>query len=325
MTSKPKQRQRLKEEFDQEVRSGKKTLPEESSARILEALHVKITERSASPSRLPVQMPLFRWSAAAVVLLLAGFLWRSNQHSTATKALPANMARVRRTNNGSHELNLLLPDGSTVVLSPGSAVSYYPAFEPGRRDIYLSGKALFDVRSEAKRPFTVYAGDVNTTVLGTRFIVDALAPEKVNVHLLEGKVVVRAADKRLAMQEVYLAPGQQFELDKQRRQYAVSVYHDSPVTAVVPKKKVSPAVISHPINTSILEFNQEPLPHVLAGIGRKYGVVFRLNGHGFNTKLVTGKFLPSDSLSSVLSMLGSINNLSFTESDDTIVVAAAHP
>ena len=126
------------------------------------------------------------------------------------------------------------------------------------------------------------------------------------------------------MRDVYLLPGQEFVLDQERRQYAVSNYVDSPM-AVTQKKALTPAVASTPIDTSILEFNQEPLPHVLAGIGRKYGVVFRLNGHGFNTKLVTGKFLPSDSLSSVLSMLGSINNLSFTESDDTIVVAAARP
>ncbi|HEY4285586.1 MAG TPA: FecR domain-containing protein [Puia sp.] len=324
MRSKHIQRQRLKKEFDQEVRSGKKTLPEESSARILEALHVKIAERSGSTSPLPLRISLFRWSAAAVVLLLAGFLWRGYHHTTAATAVPASTARIRRTNNSSRELSLLLPDGSTVVLSPGSTVSYYPGFEPGHRHIDLSGKALFDVKADAKRPFIVYAGDVNTTVLGTRFIVDALAPEKINVHLLEGKVVVRA-DKGLAMREVYLSPGQQFELDRQRRQYAVSAYHDSSVAAVVPKKKVSPAVISFPTNTSILEFNQEPLPHVLASIGRRYGVDFRLNGRGFNTILVTGRFLPSDSLSSVLSMLGSINKLSFKETGDTIVVAAAHP
>jgi len=325
MTSKHIQRQRLKEEFDQELRSGKKTLPEESSARLLEALHVKIAERSGNVRRLPLRVPLFRWAAAAVVLLLAGSLWRGYHHKAVVSSPVVNMAAVRRTNKGPRELSLSLPDGSSVVLSPGSSVSYYPAFEPGQRNIYLSGKALFDVKAEADRPFTVYAGNVNTTVLGTRFIVNALTPEKVNVHLLEGKVVVRAADKGLAIREVYLAPGQQFEFDKRRHSFAVSAYHDSIVTAAVPKKKVSPAVISHPTNTSILEFNQEPLSHVLASIGRKYGVVFRLNGHGFNTRLVTGKFLPSDSLSSVLSMLGSINKLSFTESGDTIVVAAAHP
>ncbi|WP_431217800.1 DUF4974 domain-containing protein [Puia sp. P3] len=77
--------------------------------------------------------------------------------------------------------------------------------------------------------------------------------------------------------------------------------------------------------TSILEFNQEPLPRVLAIIGQKYRVTFRLDGHGFSNMLVTGKFMPSDPLPSVLSMLGSINRLSFTEADDTIVVARSRP
>jgi len=331
--SKNTERKRLKEEFDHEVASGKKTLPEESSARILEALHVTIAERAAnaasaggtaSSNRFPLRMPWLRWSAAALVLLLAGSLWRGYHYTRAVTSLSVNTTQIKRTNDGPRELSLSLPDGSTVILSSGSTLSYAPAFEPSHRNIYLSGKALFDVRTDARRPFTVYAGDVNTTVLGTRFIVNALTPGKVNVHLLEGKVVVRTADKGVAMREVYLAPGQQFELDRQRHQYAVSAYHDSTIAAA-PKKKVSPAVISVPTNTSILEFKQEPLPHVLASIGRKYGVVFRLNGRGFNTILVTGKFLPSDSLSSVLSMLGSINKLSFTEMGDTIVVAAARP
>jgi ferric-dicitrate binding protein FerR (iron transport regulator) len=334
--SKNTERKRLKEEFDHEVASGKKTLPEESSARILQALHETIAERAAnaagsaiaersgSSGRLPLRTPWLRWSAAALVLLLAGSLWRGYHHTPAVTALSVNTAQVKRTNDGPRELSLSLPDGSAVILSPASTLSYAPAFEPGNRNIYLSGKALFDVRADARRPFTVYAGDVNTTVLGTRFIVNALLPGKVNVHLLEGKVVVRTADKGVAMREVYLAPGQQFELDRQRHQYAVSTYHDSAIVAA-PKKRNSPAVISVPTNTAILEFKQEPLPHVLAAIGCKYGVVFRLNGRGFNTILVTGKFLPSDSLSSVLSMLGTINKLSFTETGDTIVVAAARP
>jgi len=323
------EKQRLKEEFEEEVASGRKVLPEETSAQLLSQIHDRIAARAEATASSGGRVVLlrkawFRWVAAAVVVLLVGSLWKLHrvEPSTETPRASAPLAEVVRTNSGERDSSLVLSDGSSVILSPGSSIRYYPSFERQRRNIFLAGKALFDVKSDPARPFTVYTGDINTTVLGTRFVVNTLAPEKMQVRLLQGKVMVWSSDKRFAFREVCLEPGQQFTLDRQQHQYAVSSYQDN-ATAAIPKRKISPAGARSP--TSILEFNQEPLPHVLTAIGHKYGVVFRLDGHGFGSMLVTGKFLPSDPLPSVLSMLGSINKLSFTETDDTIVVAKARP
>jgi len=322
------EQQRLRKEFEEAAASGRKVLPEETSARLLAAIHDKIGERAdaaASGGRvILLQKTWFRWAVAAVVVLLAGSLWKVYRAGkpAETPGAGAPLAEVIRTNGGDRDSSLLLSDGSSVVLSPGSTIRYYPSFERQRRNIFLTGKALFDVKSDPARPFTVYTGDINTTVLGTRFVVNTLAPEKMQVRLLQGKVMVWSSDQRFVFREVYLEPGQQFTLDRQQHQYAVSRYPDNATVAIL-KKKISPTgVIS---TTSILEFNQVPLPRVLATIGHKYGVVFRLDGRGFSNMLVTGKFMPSDPLPSVLSMLGSINKLSFTETDDTIIVAKARP
>lgn len=307
------------------MRSGERSLPEDASARILKSLRARIEAKEQqrekqTPARTIVYTAWFRWSAAAILILLAGSVWRMNIRRPKTQAQVVSMASTVLaaticTNITDHDSTIALPDGSTVILSPKSTLQYKPAFEPDRRNIQLAGKALFNVTSDAARPFTVDAGDVNTTVLGTRFTVNTLTAGKVQVHLLEGRVVVRPKDKTLAIKETYLKPGQQFVLNKQL--HSVDVYHDS--SGSIPRKN------NIHINTSILEFNQESLPHVLTTIGRKYGVVFKLNGHGFNTMLVTGRFLPSDSLQTVLSMLGSINGLSFHQTNDIIVVTAAHP
>lgn len=304
-------------------------MPEETSARLLAQIHDRIEARAEAAASSGGRVVLlrkawFRSVAAAVVVLLAGSLWKLHRvgPSTETPGASAPLAEVIRTNNGDRDSSLVFSDGSSVVLSPGSTIRYYPFFERQRRNIFLTGKALFDVKSDPARPFTVYTGDINTTVLGTRFVVNMLAPERMQVRLLQGKVMVWSSDKRFAFREVYLEPGQQFTLDRRQRQYAVSSWQDN-ATVAIPKKGISSAGVISP--NSILEFNQEPLPHVLTAIGHKYGVVFKLDGHGFSSMLVTGKFLPSDPLPSVLSMLGSINKLSFTEMDDTIVVARAHP
>lgn len=63
---------------------------------------------------------------------------------------------------------LTLADGSIVELGPDSAiaVSYD---QKGRTVRLLSGQAMFDVAHDPSKPFRVRAGDVTTTVLGTRF------------------------------------------------------------------------------------------------------------------------------------------------------------
>lgn len=333
-----RQRRRLLEEaFNREVLSGKKVLPEETSARLLVALHDKIEER-ASPgqpvirmavSRQPViRMAWFRWSAAALLILLAGSWWWYHPSSPSAIAARAKSTpgMTRRANTSDRDLPLSLSDGSTVLLSPHSAIQYYPAFELNHRNIFLTGKAIFTVTADAGRPFTVFAGSVRTTALGTRFMVSNLDPGNIQVRLLEGKVVVQPSDSTLAMKDVYLLPGEQLVLDPHQGQVVVTDFKDSFAGTTVHLKKPPASFTGRiHIDTSILEFDQTPLPLVLTEVGRKYGVVFRLNGTGFNTILVTGKFLPSDSLSSVLSMLGTLNGLSFTENNDTIVVAVAHP
>jgi len=63
-----------------------------------------------------------------------------------------------------------LADGSIVQLNTGSAITV--DLSGNRRLIHLlKGEAAFTVAADAKRPFTVEAGNGGTTALGTRFIV----------------------------------------------------------------------------------------------------------------------------------------------------------
>lgn len=103
-------------------------------------------------------------------------------------------------------LNQTLPDGSTLTLDAASRahVQYYAT----RRQVQLlAGSAFFAVAHDTDRPFTVQAGDVQVTVLGTRFEV-ALERDAVVVAVDAGRVRVR--DGSGATQE--LAPGQMLRL-----------------------------------------------------------------------------------------------------------------
>ncbi|RJF93501.1 FecR family protein [Sphingomonas cavernae] len=95
-----------------------------------------------------------------------------------------------------------LADGSAVVLDTDSAIDV--DLEPGTRRLALrKGRARFDVRADARRPFVVDAGDVRITALGTAF--DVLHEgDRVDVVLIHGKVRV---DRKRA-KSVVLAPAQ---------------------------------------------------------------------------------------------------------------------
>jgi transmembrane sensor len=79
-----------------------------------------------------------------------------------------------------------LEDGTLVELGPKSAID--SDFTNGRRNVtLLAGEAFFDVSHDPSRPFTVKAGGVNVTVLGTAFDVH-MKPEDTTVELVRGIV-----------------------------------------------------------------------------------------------------------------------------------------
>ncbi len=81
-----------------------------------------------------------------------------------------------------------LADGSVVELGPRSAMAV--TYEGGKRDIrLLAGHAFFAVMHDPARPFSVEAGGVRTTDLGTEFDIE-LQSEATSVALEQGSVQV---------------------------------------------------------------------------------------------------------------------------------------
>lgn len=88
---------------------------------------------------------------------------------------------------------LALPDGSVVTLNTDSDISV--RLTKNLREVrLLGGEALFDVAPDKARPFVVLAGATQARVLGTSFLVRALAEEPVQVLVREGVVEVSRID-----------------------------------------------------------------------------------------------------------------------------------
>ncbi|MFT4047543.1 MAG: FecR domain-containing protein, partial [Solimonas sp.] len=113
-----------------------------------------------------------------------------------------------RTGTGERR-ELALPDGSRLQLDAGSAVAV--DFQPRRRAVrVLSGRAFFDVARDPARPFSVEAGGLRITDIGTAFEVGRDAGA-VSVAVESGIVDVEAGGARLAR----LLAGQRLAVDSE--------------------------------------------------------------------------------------------------------------
>src|SRR5690606_30294323 len=113
---------------------------------------------------------------------------------------------------------IVLSDGSTIVVNASSRIRYPQQFPAGSRHVYLEeGEAFFTVAPSPASAFTVHAGDLRTTALGTSFNIRDYAHEhRITVALLSGKVQVdRTRDGSSEGQPLILLPNEQVHYDVQ--------------------------------------------------------------------------------------------------------------
>ncbi|HEX8696458.1 MAG TPA: FecR domain-containing protein [Longimicrobium sp.] len=132
--------------------------------------------------------PVLRAAAVAALLLIGPYLlWRMVRGERGT-----SVARTYTTAVGERD-SVRLPDGSRVLLGPGSRLTVAAGYGRGSRPVELAGEALFDVPHDASRPFTVRAGAARVRDLGTVFSVHSDPGEQVRVVVTAGSVALQPA------------------------------------------------------------------------------------------------------------------------------------
>ncbi|WP_276481384.1 FecR family protein [Paraflavitalea pollutisoli] len=317
----------LETAFLEDVQQQRQYLPTGRTELLLTLLHTKIRQeaRLQAPARVVRFSSIGKWIAAAAVLAVVGmtiywFRPQSGGHPSTPAELATNDQQLHTITNRTKTDSLIrMEDGSLVTLAVGSTIRFYQPYKNNLRDISLDGQALFKVAKDSLRPFTVYAGGIATTALGTQFLVTTLEQHTVAVRLYEGKVAIHQAAGGPSMKEVVLKPGEEFSLDQLLHQCSVRPFKQ--INTTIPESDpIEQKTIKPRTSVRALEFAQEPLPLVLTAIGKRYHVHFVYDEASLSNEQVTGKFLSSDSLSTVLSILGTVNKLTFTHQDGSIVV-----
>ena len=202
-------------------------------------------EKTTAP-RVHTLNPYAFLKAAAVILLLIGM-----------SAIVWMQPRSYTVPNG-RQVTHVLPDGSHVLLSSGSSLSYQPFWGRKIRKVRLEGEAFFEVTSN-KKPFIVETFNAEVRVLGTRFNVKAWPTAHINytaVTLEEGRVEVASSHDLDG--PIALTPSQ-----------STVVYADS----TQPTRR-NLSVLDHALawRSGGLGFENEPLGNVVDELTRRYNV-----------------------------------------------------
>lgn len=143
-------------------------------------------ENRVTPRRI---VPLWaRVAAAAAIiagLVVLAYNRLPNERTLYTQTLQA----------GDENLYAVLDDGTQVWLGKNSQLAYNKNFGEKKRKIRLTGEAFFDVAHRPEVPLTVSANEVDVTVKGTAFNVNATQPD-VEVALVRGLVSVKESRRK---------------------------------------------------------------------------------------------------------------------------------
>ncbi len=133
------------------------------------------------------------WQRAATVAGIA-VLGAAGMYALRRRAdvpMPAPRAEESFVTANRERAELRLSDGTRVHLAPGSRLRVAADFGETKRDVRLDGQGYFQVEHDARRPFTVHAGNAIARDLGTEFAVRSYGEDDaVQVVVRKGAVVL---------------------------------------------------------------------------------------------------------------------------------------
>ncbi|MBN2174691.1 MAG: FecR family protein, partial [Bacteroidales bacterium] len=129
------------------------------------------------------------WQKAAAILLLPVILISGYFFLRQNKPVTDKLIYKETTAAYGFRSKLNLPDGTVVWLNSGSKLKYPESFYGGKREVFLTGEAFFEVEHNPNQPFYVNLGELSVKATGTSFNISAYGTEKTyETTLITGNV-----------------------------------------------------------------------------------------------------------------------------------------
>lgn len=264
-------------------------------------------------------------TAASIITLVSFGLWflassdseKAINSSTSKLSRPALSHWEEVRNTGLSVSKIQLPDSSVVKLYPNTTIKYAKIFKKNSRSIYLAGKAFFEVKKDPKRPFSVYAGGLKTTALGTAFTINTTeSGRRTTVKLHHGKIVVCNSNTPAQLKVYISKPGSGLVYDATTKTASLM-----PVS--VPLKSASDASIIREGGTIILK--NIPLSRVIQILKETYQVTITAESSTIANTTYTGTVDPQkETAEEVLKVICVINNLTLYNNGEKEFIIKKH-
>ena len=181
-------------------------------------------------------------AALALVVLVKPTLSQRLQHPPLPRASGPSSLAGRVFDGEERAQQLVLPDGSTVVIEAATRLVIVDATEASVRLRLDHGRITCDVTPRPERPFVVLAGDTEVRVKGTRFSVGAQATDdagpSLEVHVERG--IVEVGDGR-GVRVAELRAGETWMKDPPEEAHnAVEPWPSAPSATTPPPPRAAP-------------------------------------------------------------------------------------
>jgi transmembrane sensor len=282
--------QRLVEDWYEQFELNSKTPSDSEIDKIADSVWKRINQIEEDETNvypLATWKGVFRWAVAALVVFALGFglIKYFSKNNISEIQLSENQqenkqsGNVTEINDSNENKKIVLEDNSTVLLFPKSQLEYPIHFEKNQRQVFLKGKAFFNISENPNRPFLVQTGNITTKVLGTSFTIKAdPEDENIEVAVRTGKVSVYESKEITNLNPaknkngVILLPNQQVNYSKLNNVF-------------ITKLVENPVVID--ANSTIVrknfKYDDTPLSTVLADLTETYGIEFEVERMNMKT------------------------------------------
>ena len=271
-----------------------------------EKVYDRVMQSSPSPV---VEMESSKgWSNAlkvAAVILLAvglGFVFNHMENQIQPKSAVVEQVLIEKEALFGQKLTFELPDGTIVKLNSGSKITFPKEFAANHRDVSLMGEAFFDVTKDPNRPFKINTENIDVTVLGTSFNVDAYAENQAAVVAVKtGKVSVAS---RKGSDEVLLYPAQQASWQQDAKLKKQQIVNEDAIFGWLDQTMM---------------FDDETIDEIVKTLERWYDVKVEITTKLDTKKKFTGKY-KNPTLRAVMESLSYAYDFEYELKDKTVII-----
>jgi ferric-dicitrate binding protein FerR (iron transport regulator) len=182
---------------------------------------------------------------------------------------------------------MILPDGSRVILNGGSKISY-PVIFTSSRQIDFSGEGFFEVVKDENNPFIINSKNISVKVLGTRFGIKAYDEDvKTILTLKEGSVKVFPFGMDIK-EGVFLEPDQQLIIRNDTKEFQRRNVIADDYTAW---------------KEGIFIFKNQALSEISATLERRFNVKINIKSDLIGSEQYTAQFRYGENVEQILEKL----------------------